>query len=80
MTIRTIIGDQTRNNDRLIALATPTHAYLIIADGDLDQVCETREDARREANDLRMMGCDIVVHKCLWDDQNAVITLNGSHA
>ena len=59
---------------------TPTHAYIVFADGDLDQVCETYEDSRREQRDLREMGCTVTIHRVLWADQNAAITVLGSHA
>ena len=48
----------------------PITAYLIIADGSLDQICETKADAAREARDLKAMGCRVRVTTCPWDEQD----------
>ena len=58
----------------------PTTAYLIIADGSLDQICETKADADREKRDLKAMGCNVRVYSCAWDEQDVVIdrVLGGS--
>lgn len=51
----------------------PTTAHIIIADGEVDQVCETAAQARKERRDLEGMGCTVKVKTCPWEDQNAVI-------
>ena len=35
--------------------------FMIMADGEPDQIVETREIAKREAKDLRDMGCNVKV-------------------
>lgn len=47
-------------------------AYILLVDGELDQVCETRQDAEAEAKELRKFGrVKIVV--CPWAEQDATI-------
>lgn len=45
-------------------------AYLIIADGMLDQLCETKADADREKRYLKSMGCRVRITACPWADQD----------
>jgi len=46
--------------------------YVIIADGELDQVCETLLVAQREIHDLRVMGCKVQVKQfATWNEVNA---------
>ena len=53
---------------------TPEKAYIILVEGDVDQVCETQKDATRETRDLRAMGVGHVrVVVCPWDDQDEMI-------
>lgn len=35
--------------------------FVIIADGECDQIVETTRDKQREMRDLRKMGCDVSV-------------------
>lgn len=51
----------------------PATAYIIVADNEVDQVCETKADAQREARDLRDMGCKVRIVECPWDQQDQVI-------
>lgn len=37
--------------------------FMVIADGECDQICETRTDANREKNDLTRMGCEAKVRR-----------------
>ena len=54
---------------------TPTTAYILIADGTLDQVCETNADARRERKDLQGMGCQVSVIMAPWSKQDKAIEM-----
>ena len=53
----------------------PDTAYIIVADFEIDQICETRTDARREAKDLRDMGHVVRVITCEWDMQSDAIAM-----
>ena len=53
----------------------PKIAYLIIADGTLDQICETKADANREKRDLKAMGCRVRIKACPWADQDDEVAL-----
>lgn len=48
-------------------LASP--AFMVIADGDCDQICGSKEEAYRERKDLLKMGCDKVTVKAFttWE-------------
>ena len=48
-------------------------AYIIYADGSLDQVCETLADANREKRDLKDMGCKVGMYTCAWEKQDSMI-------
>jgi len=48
-------------------------AYIIYADGSLDQVCETLADANREKRNLKDMGCKVRMYACAWEDQDSTI-------
>lgn len=48
-------------------------AFILIVDGSVDQVCETRADAQRERRDLIAMGCTVKTVVCPWDKQDDVI-------
>jgi hypothetical protein len=37
--------------------------YVIIADNEFDQICETEKDAIREKRDLKRMGCEVTIKK-----------------
>ena len=45
-------------------------AFMVICDGDCDQICGTKAEAAREASDLRKMGHDGVRVKSFktWKD------------
>lgn len=46
--------------------------YMIIADGELDQVCETEATMKREKRDLQKMGCVVTVKRfATWEELNA---------
>lgn len=46
--------------------------YAIITEDGLDQVCETIADARREAKDLRALGCTVKTRRFqTWEQLNA---------
>lgn len=49
-------------------------AHIIIADNEVDQVCETRSDALTEQRDLREMGCRVHILVCPWDEQDDYIS------
>ncbi len=53
----------------------PTTAYIIFADGSLDQICETKADANREKRDLKDMGCKVRMYTCAWEDQDEEVAL-----
>lgn len=42
---------------------TDAPAFVILADGDVDQICGAKGEAAREAADLRKMGFDVRVKK-----------------
>lgn len=43
--------------------------YVIIADGEFDQVCETKAQAAKEKRDLTAMGCTVRVKLVRsWDE------------
>ena len=47
--------------------------YVILADGEFDQVCETIADARRERKDLKKIGCTVRVVTCAdWSAVDAL--------
>ena len=46
-------------------------AYIIIADNEIDQICETVEDTLREQIDLIKMGCEVLIVTCPFDYQDA---------
>lgn len=48
-------------------------AYILVADGEFDQVCEDREQACEEKASLVAMGCTVKVKVCPWVDQDVVI-------
>lgn len=51
-----------------------TMIYVLIADGEVDQVCETKRDKDREVRDLRKMGCHVIAHAfATWDSAQAFI-------
>lgn len=37
-------------------------AYVIIADDEVDQICDSAKEANREIRDLRAMGCKVRKH------------------
>lgn len=47
----------------MISLISPmpedNTCYVIVADGEFDQVCDTRRDCAREVDDLHMLGCNV---------------------
>lgn len=47
--------------------------YIILVDGDIDQVCETEATAKREVRDLKKMDCGKVTVKkvATWEEVNA---------
>lgn len=46
--------------------------YMMIADGELDQVCETEATMRKEKRDLEKLGCAVVVKRFeSWDELTA---------
>lgn len=49
------------------------YAFIISTEDGVDQICETRGDANREAKDLRAMGCKVVVTVVPWDKQDAAV-------
>lgn len=51
----------------------PTDAFIIIADGEFDQVCDNRSDAAIVRRELRGMGCTVRVVRCAWDEQDEVM-------
>jgi hypothetical protein len=51
----------------------PEFAYIILASGVVDQICETKEDAFREASELRDMGERVKIVECPWDAQNIMV-------
>lgn len=52
-------------------MASP--AFMVICDGQCDQICGTMAEAKREAKDLRGMGFDSVKVKAFdtWADAHA---------
>lgn len=50
-------------------------AYIIIADEEVDQVCETKVDAMRERKDLKAMGCSVSLLTVDWAAQDRAIEL-----
>lgn len=47
-------------------------AFVVIADGEIDQICGTLREARREAADLRAMGCVTRVKQfATWQEAHA---------
>lgn len=45
-------------------------AYILYADGYLDQVCDTHEQAQKEKRDLVAMGCSVKILVVPWDKQD----------
>ena len=39
------------------------HAWVIVADGEIDQIVGSEREAKREARDLREMGCTVKVRQ-----------------
>lgn len=48
----------------------PTHAYLLETIDGIDTICESKELANEEKQDLKAMGFNVTIHKCLWNDQD----------
>lgn len=48
-------------------------AFMVICDGDCDQICGTKAEATREASDLRKMGLENVKVKAFktWQEAHA---------
>lgn len=47
--------------------------YVIIADGEFDQVVESKDQAKREKRDLTKMGCTVRLRPVnSWDEANAL--------
>ena len=55
----------------------PKTAYIIMIDGEVDQVCETLSTAQKEYTDLRGMGCKAIIRTCDWREQDAFIEREG---
>ena len=36
-------------------------AWMLIADGEIDQICDSEAEAKREAKDLRDLGCEVKI-------------------
>lgn len=51
----------------------PTTAYIVTADGSLDQICETKDQANMVKKSLMQMGCRVKVLTCPWKDQDKAI-------
>lgn len=51
----------------------PEFAYIIIADGVVDQVCETEEEAFEVTAKLRRMEYNTRIKTVAWEEQDAVI-------
>lgn len=51
----------------------PLLAYIIVCDGSVDQVCETRRDANREARELRQAGHTVSIRMTEWTNQDFII-------
>lgn len=51
----------------------PKTAYIITADGEFDQVCESIEAAKRELKWLRDRGMKARLIKCPWAEQDEII-------
>lgn len=46
--------------------------YMLIADGEPDQIVETQEIAKREAGELRRLGCNVRVKPfATWEEAYA---------
>lgn len=56
--------------------------YAVFTQDGLDQICDTYEDAKREAKDLRAMGCDTMIcdakDETLFDVADEVLREGGS--
>lgn len=47
--------------------------YVIICDGNFDQVCESAKAMEREKRDLKRMGCTVKVKPvATWSEANAI--------
>jgi len=57
----------------ITAPASTPVAYILIADGDVDQVCETASDAARERRNLIALGCTVKIRRCAWINQDTII-------
>ncbi len=48
--------------------------WVIVADGEIDQICETAASAAKEKRDLVRMGCTVRVKACKdWHEANAFV-------
>lgn len=52
---------------------TPETAFIILADGEVDQVCENRQTANKEKRDLIAMGCQVKIITCPWSEQGELL-------
>ena len=52
---------------------TPVTAYIIVADGEVDQIASSKEVAMQERLDLKAMGCRVFVVACPWADQDRTV-------
>ncbi|MBT8450162.1 MAG: hypothetical protein KJO69_10755 [Gammaproteobacteria bacterium] len=48
-------------------------AFIILADGEFDHVCETEGQRKCAVDALRKLGYSVRVKTCLWEKQNEVI-------
>ena len=52
-------------------------AYIILCEGEFDQVCETETQAKQEIQWLRKRGFSVKLHRVPWDKQDEFITSLG---
>lgn len=63
----------TKRTDDMGHPIIPQKVYFLFADYGLDQVCETAKQARKEAKDLREMGCKVTTYVYPWAAEDRLI-------
>ena len=51
----------------------PMLAYILIADGEFDQVCESLVESNKQTDGLKALGCRVKVKVCPWAEQDSII-------
>lgn len=70
--VATLRADVKALNAKVTA-SQPTDAYMVLVEGECDQICGTKREADKEARDLRSMGHGRVVvrHFATWREAEA---------